>query len=127
MPTKKPLFEVPVPSTDFVREATYLGATIRYEYIRGDTAYRAGIRFVRAAATRSRSERACTAWHIEGSYDTLVEVEDSPWVDEIRADTSEPWRSEWPMRHFMIYLDGGCFEVLAANWEVIAEEPGSWT
>jgi hypothetical protein len=72
---------------------------------------------------RKRAERCCTAWNIEGAYDTLVEVEDSPWVVEMRADTQERWRDHWAMHHYMIYLDGvGCFEVIADSWAALAEE-----
>lgn len=50
------------------------------------------IQFSRVAAARKRAERCCRVWHIDGAYDTLVEVEDPPWVAEIRADTREQWR-----------------------------------
>ena len=68
---------------------------------------------------RTRTERCCTAWHIEGAYDTLVEVEGSSWVNEIRADTQALWRDKWAMHHYMIYLDSICFEVIADSWEAL--------
>ena len=72
---------------------------------------------------RARTERGCTAGHIEGAYDTLVEVEDSPWVQELRADTNEQWRDKGQTHHYMIYLDGvGSFEVIAEPWGAPPEQ-----
>jgi hypothetical protein len=120
MSSKKPLYSVPVPSTEFESGGAYLcDHVIRFEYYRTGVLYRSGFRFNAMAAARTRAERCCTVWHIEGAYDTLVQVEDSSWVDEIR--------DQWEMRHYMIYLDSaGCFEVIAASWEVLPEEEGSW-
>lgn len=103
------------------------GDMIRFSYTREGVECRSGIRFKSVCATRSRAERCCTAWHIEGAYDTLVEVKQSSWVKELLADTDERWRNEWETHHYMIYLDSaGCFEVVAESWETIAEEAGSW-
>jgi hypothetical protein len=124
---KKPLHQVPVPSTEFPTEAIMCGDVIRFDYHREGTALRGGIRFNRVLAARTRAERCCTSWHIEGAYDTLVEVEGSPWVEEMRANTAERWRDEWETHHYLIYLDSaGCFEVIAASWEVLPEEQGLW-
>jgi hypothetical protein len=86
------------------RSASATGRTERY--------HEGGISFSMMAAMRKRADRCCTAWHVEGAYDTLVEVDDSPWVKEMRADTQELFRYTWGMHHYMIYLDSvGCFEV----------------
>jgi hypothetical protein len=72
---------------------------------------------------RKRAERCCTAWHIEGTYDTLVEIKNSPWLQEILADTQEMWRDKWATHHYMIYLDSvGCFEVIAESWSAVSED-----
>ena len=79
-----------------------------------------GITFSKVAAVRIRAERCSTVWHIEGAYDTLVEIEGSPWVEQIRADTTERWRNKWETHHYMIYLDStGCFEVIAESWAAL--------
>jgi len=122
MNSKKPLYTVPVPSTSFVTEAYWDGAgvspAIRFSYEKAGVNYRGGIVFERVLAARERAERCCKAWHIEGAYDTLVEIEGSPWVEEMRGDTAEQWRSKWEMHHYMIYLDSaGCFEVIAESWQ----------
>lgn len=127
MTAMKPLYEIPLPSTDFEGDATICGPVLRFQYYRDGKPYWSGIRFNRVLATRTRAERCCTSWHIRGAYDTLVEVEDSQWVDEMRADTAERWRDEWETHHYLIYLDSaGCFEVIAASWEVLPEEQGLW-
>jgi hypothetical protein len=131
MSAKVPLYQPPVPSTDFAADATlcpWAGyPTLRFSYDRDGTAYRSGIRFKRVLATRTRSERCCTEWHIQDAYDTLVEVRDSSWLAEIRADIPSRWRDEQELHHYMIYLDSaGCFEVVAESWEAIPEEAGSW-
>jgi hypothetical protein len=121
MSSKKPLYTVPVASTSFTTEAYFDGQgispAIRFVYGKDGTKHQGGINFDKVLAVRTRSERCCTAWHIDGAYDTLVEVEGSPWVDEMRADTAEQWRNKWAMHHYMIYLDSaGCFEVIADSW-----------
>ena len=122
MSSKKPLYTVPVPSTDFAGEAIMCGHVLRFDYHRDGTAFRSGIRFNNVLAMRTRAERCCVSWHIEDAYDTLVEVEGSLWVGEMRADTAERWRNEWQTHHYLIYLDSaGSFEVIGSSWEVLAE------
>lgn len=127
---KKPLFEIPVPSTELTTDAILCGNTIRYGYFRNGAKLKSGIFFSNVKAKRTRSDEACTAWHIEGAYDTLVEVEESDWVEQIMQDTAERQRrfgETWLLHHYMIYLDGtGCIEVIADSWEELTEERGSW-
>jgi len=124
MSFKKPLYRVPVPSTSFTTEAYLDGQgispAIRFGYEKDGVKHQGGIKFSRVSAVRARAERCCTSWHIEGAYDTLVQVEGSPWAEEIRADTTEQWRDKLEMHHYMIYLDSvGCFEVLAESWAAL--------
>lgn len=99
------------------------GNTIHFKFYRDGILYKNGIEFRRIAATRIRSERCCTAWHIEGIHDTLTEVGFSQWVEEIRSDTQKLWRDKWEMHHYMIYLDSaGCFEVIAESWQSLTDE-----
>jgi hypothetical protein len=128
---KKALYQVPVPSTDFTTEAELCANSVRFGYRKGATECMGGIRFKRVRAIRTRSENACMVWNIEGAYDTLVEIEDSSWVDEIKADTAErriKLGEKWGMHDYMIYLDSaGCFEFIAESWEALPEERGMWT
>src|SRR5208282_2137709 len=117
MSSKIPLYKVPVPSTAFTTEAYFEDKGPRpavcFTYKSNGEEQEGQISFSRVAAMRTRAARCCTPWHIEGAYDTLVEVEDSAWVKEVRADTQPLWKDKWPMHHYMIYLDSaGCFEVI---------------
>ena len=128
---KHSLYEIPEPSTDSVTDASLqlLGrvGVIRFDYYRNDTTFRSAIRFSGVVASRTRSERCCTAWHIDGAYDTLAEVSESSWIEEIIDQTQERYRAQVSVRHFIIYLDSvGCFELLAEDFEVAPEEMGSW-
>lgn len=128
MNTKQPVYTVPVPSTDFTREAfldcSGIAPTIRYAFETDEGECASGIKFENVAAFRTRGERYCTAWHIDGAYDTLVEVVDSSWAIEMGRDVPEPYIADWKPRHFMIYLDSvGCFEFLAQGWEALPETP----
>jgi hypothetical protein len=121
MNRKKPLYTIPVPSTSFTNDAYFDGQgispAIRFGYTKDGAHHRSRIEFSKVLATRTRAERCCQLWHVEDAYDTLVEIEDSPWVEEMRADTNERWRNEWEMHHYMIYLDSaGCFGVIAESW-----------
>jgi len=125
MNSKKTLYTVPVASVNFTVEAYFDGAgispAIRFGYKEDGVAHQGGVVFKNVLAMRKRAERCCKAWHIEGVYDTLVEVEDSQWVEEMRADTTEQWRNKWEMHHYMIYLDSaGCFEVIAESWAALS-------
>jgi hypothetical protein len=124
MNTKRQLYTVPVPSTSFNSEAYFSGQgvapAIRFGYRKDGVNHQGGISFTGVLAARERSERCCKVWHVEGAYDTLVEVDDSTWVEEMRADTQEQWRDKWEMHHYMIYLDSvGCFEIIAESWSVL--------
>lgn len=128
MNIKKPVFTVAVASTGFTREAfldaSGIAPTIRYGYECDSGECLTGIKFNQVSAFRKRGERCCSAWHIEGAYDTLVEVEDSSWVAEMAKDVPEPYRADWKPHHYMIYLDSvGCFELLAQSWEALPEIP----
>jgi len=116
------LYEVPVPSTAFIREAYLVDCyELRYRYKLDGKLIDGGIRFKWVSALRQRAERCCKSWHIK-AYDTLVEIENSEWATEIREDTV-PWHRDFKgHHHYMIYLDSmGCYEFIADSWEVIEE------
>lgn len=128
MAAKKPLHTIVVPSTDFIREAfldcSGIEPTIRFGYELDGVNQFGGIAFSKVSALRKRSERCCTAWHIEGAYDTLVEIDGSTWLAELRSDMPEQYQKAWAAHHYMIYLDSsGCFEFAAESWKAL--EPQS--
>jgi hypothetical protein len=130
--SKTILYTIPIASTELLSSTAFTSwcepITLRFEYYRDGKLVHSGIRFSRAAATRTRAERACTMWHIDDTYDALVEISPSPWVEEILADTPKRYHDMMgPSHHYMIYLDSaGCFEVLAESWEAIPEADGCW-
>jgi hypothetical protein len=129
MSNKKILYETPVPSTEFLTEAVLCANMVRFSYRVNGSDRLSGLRFQGVKATRTRAESACTAGQIDGAYDTLVEIESSPWLDEVQAASADLQRrlgETWTMHHYMIYLDSaGCFEFLAASWEVLPEASGT--
>ena len=125
------LYELPEPSTGSVTDANLqiIGKTVvlRFDYYRDGKSFRSGIRFLEVVATRTLGERCCSVWHIEGCYDSLCNVVNSLWIDEIRNQMADRYKDELDVQHFMIYLDSaGCFEVMASSFENLTEELGSW-
>ncbi len=123
-------YELPVPSTESVTDASLhvhgKNAVIRFDYYRDEASWRSGLRFKEVASTRSRSERCCTSMHIK-SFDALIEIVDSQWVETQRKEISKTYRDEFSAKHYRIYFDSvGCFEILARDFEVMPEEAGSW-
>jgi hypothetical protein len=106
------------PDADLVQA----GGDTMVTYVREttDQRFEGGIRFLRARAFRFRAEAHCTVWHVEGAYNQLVEVEDSPWVAEL--DRPGPPSRTWEMHHYMVYIeDSGCYEVASESWEWLPE------
>ena len=124
---KVSLATLPVASTSFTSDPVFEHpggeALLRLTFERDGVGFSGGLRFEKVRAYRFRSEGHCTAWHVEGVYDTLAEVAGSEWVDELlAAEPPETW-DRWEIRHFMVYIDGaGCFEVAAESWTWMAEE-----
>lgn len=100
--------------------------TLRFDYDDNGAIFRSGLRFGKVRALRHRAELYSTAEQIEAACDTLVEVDRSPWVAELREAAPADLRDSWEMRHFMIYFDSsGCYEVVAATWEALPSEQGA--
>ena len=118
-------FELPVPSTALEGSILFVdkGAevTLVARFRENGKGRRTELSFSKVRAYRQRAEVHCTPAHIEGAYDTLVEVRESAWVAELLRDTPDRWRKAWLMRHFMIFIDSsGCYEVVAENWSAHA-------
>jgi hypothetical protein len=126
---KVPLGELPTPSTAITQgidqEMTGGALTLRFAFFRDGLIYRSGVRFEKVRASRWRAESHCTVWHIE-AYDTIMEVTDSAWVEELSmAEPARQW-GNWVMRHFMLYThSSGCIEVVAENWALLPVELAS--
>jgi hypothetical protein len=97
-------------------------AELRCRYERDGSMYAGGLRFERVRAYRFRAEGHCTPWHVEGSYETLVEIEGSDWIPELRAAEPPDAGGRWIIRHFLIYIDGaGAYEVAAEACDWLPE------
>lgn len=81
------------------------------------------MQFIRPRSIHWNAESHCTGWHVEGAYDTVVEVKPSRWIAGLVAAQPEHLREKFEMHHYMLYLDSaGLFEVAAASWELLAEQ-----
>lgn len=125
--SKVQVASLPTPSTAFTSDARLvdLGTSleIRYEFDRDGALFRGVIEFRKVRASRWRAEPYCTVWHIKDCYDTVAEVLESDWVEELQEAQTTGQRS-WMMRHFMIYLDSaGCFEFVAESALMSDAEP----
>lgn len=127
-------YVTPAPSTGFTSDVRceFVGAeaALRFEYWRDGGQCRSALLFQGVRAVRYRAEIHCTAWEIEGAFDTLVRVVGSRWVAELREAMPEPERTEdqsMTMHHYLIFLDSfGAFEVVARSWAAVPEEVGAW-
>ena len=118
---------LPTPSTAItpgIELVRVLGSIeIRYEFDRDGSMFRGVIGFQKVRASRWRAEPYCTVWHINDCYDTVAEVLESDWVEELQMAQTTGQRN-WVMRHFIIYLDGaGSFEFVAESAAVSTPEP----
>ena len=56
------------------------------------------------------------------SYDRIVELVDSEWLDELKGINKEGF-NYWKPKHYIIYLDGvGMFQFIVQGYEVIEYE-----
>lgn len=123
-------YELPVASTtmsDVCLDTDGGTLTLRFSFNREGVIFRSGLQFHRVRAHRHRAELYVSAEQIEVAYDVLVELANSPWIEELRSVAPADQRDSWILRHYLIVFDSsGCFEVVADSWDVLPEEPGSW-
>ncbi len=128
------LYTVPVCSSEFYTGALYYRGRILFDYRREEDGLmvRSGVSFFFPFAMREHGERCLSLWHIKDCFDTLVEVEDSVWLPEILVEVPDRYKlphdkySALNCRHYMIYLDSKCFEVIAQGWDILPEQEGTW-
>jgi hypothetical protein len=100
-----------------------------FDYDRSGDIFHSGRICHGVRAYRFRSVYHCTPWHIDGSYDTLVEITSSDWIEELWAALPVDLRTDQSeAKHFMIFLDStGCYEVAGRSWEALREREGLWS
>jgi hypothetical protein len=119
-PIMKDLYEIQEPAM----KAQMFRNAVRYEYFRDGSFWHSGIRFNRAVAMRAYAELYAKRWAGDAE-DTLVEVENSDWLEEMRARDRPPGRDPWDMHHYLISFDDhGSYECIAESWEALPEERG---
>ena len=97
-------------------------ASLGFDFDRDGVIYRSGVRFSKVRAIQWRAEGQCSVWHIEGAYDTVIEVEGSSWVSELERSQSQRPNKPWTIRHFMLFIDSaGCYEFAAESFEILPE------
>lgn len=56
------------------------------------------------------------------SYDRIVELTDSGWLEELKKINEEDY-NYWKPKHYLLYLDEvGLFQFIAQDYEVIEDE-----
>lgn len=126
-------YTLPEPSSAFRTEVTLIekadSLCVRYDYYRYEQGrlagiFRSGLYFQGVESYRHLKDRNCTFWHA-GAFDSLVEIEDSEWIDALKQMSSMD--EELDLHHYMIYVKGsGCYEVVAQYWDALPEEEGTW-
>jgi hypothetical protein len=114
-------YQLPVPSTELVSDVKFehVGGTaaLLFEFDAKGRRTHSRLEFYDVRAYRYRAELHCTAWQIEGAYDSLVEVGNSDWAQQLRDGTPTESQDQWQLRHYLIYFDSaGCYEILASGW-----------
>lgn len=66
------------------------------------------------------STRFSTKLH--DSYDRIVELTDSEWLEELKKINKEDY-NYWKPKHYLLYLDEvGLFQFIAQDYEVLGDE-----
>lgn len=125
MSIKVPLAELPWASTGLtagvVLRQVGAGLSLTFEADTDGVRERAELSFGGVRAHAHRSEGVSTEWHVKDSYDTLVEVSSSAWLEEIEDLDRRRGHLRDPLHHFMIYVDSeGAYEVIARDWHLRA-------
>jgi len=74
-----------------------------------------------ALAYRYRGWGHVTEWHVR-AFGKIVEVKDSPWLEELESISVPRGFHYGELHHYMIYVDShakeGCYEFIASSWHM---------
>lgn len=131
MTKKSTGYSIPEPSTAFYSDVklAFEGSelTIKFDYYKDDKIYKSGIKFIGTRCFKHCSEIHCSAWQIEDVFDTLMEILNSRWIDELYRITPLDLIEKAEMHHYIIFMDStGCFEIIAREWKEITVQEGFW-
>lgn len=127
----KNLWEFPVPSTCIAEGGVILlypggDAWLLFDYYDeniNDAVFNSGIVFDAVQAHRHSSEKFLRS--LLGAYDTLVEIEDSEWVAQLR-EINKGIADYWNIKHYAIFLDSnGLYEFIARDYSILETKEGS--
>jgi hypothetical protein len=125
----KELWIFPVPSTcintGVILKYEKGDAILSFDYFdeeKEDNVYHHSIIFETVVCHRHSSEKFTKS--LRCSYDKLIEISNSEWVNELSAISPE-WAEYWGIKHFSIYLDGyGLYEFVAKDFKITDAEEG---
>lgn len=120
MTTKRPIIELPAPSTaltegvTFLRRGRRVSLTMSFSWEDVESSWI--LQFQNVRADSHLTEAACTAWHIRDVYDTVCEIEDSEWGNSVSEVVQDHSHEEAQLKHYMVFFDGeGVFEFIAGD------------
>ena len=125
------LWKFPVPSTCIAEGGVKLfypggDAWLLFDYYdeeKNDAIFNSGIVFDAVQAHRHTTEKFTK--FIEGTYDCLIEIVDSKWIEELRGHNKEI-ADFWGIKHYVIFLDSnGLFEFAARGYKILETKEGS--
>jgi hypothetical protein len=130
MKTNK-LWDFPVASTCIAEGGVKLiypggDALLLFDYYdeeKNDAIFKSGIVFDAVQAHRHTTEKFVVS--LLGAYDSLVEIIDSEWVNQLK-DANKEIADYWNIKHYAIFLDSnGLFEFIARDFKILETKEGS--
>lgn len=119
----KKLWQLPVTSSELVDGGVKLFlqeniANIMFEYYdENNNVSKSGILFEAVEAQKCTSEMFTE--YLSGTFDCLVEIDDSKWVKQLRKLNQEIV-DYWQLKHYAIFIKSyGFFEFAARNYRII--------
>lgn len=124
----KKLAELPIPQSGCgsIRLVTDgLNLTLEFEYRQQSQDWIGSIGFEEIIAHRFRNEMHSKGY-LSDSYESIAEVEDSPWKQELLAMTPTGIADVKKKRHFAVFLSSnGYVEVIASRFVVHESRRGT--
>ena len=97
---------------------------IEFEYHQEGRDRIGSINFEGVTAYRFRDELHSLGY-FKGSYDSLVEIQDSDWIKELLHIEPKGFRGVGGKRHYALFLSSnGLFEIIADMHELLLEREG---
>lgn len=124
------LWKFPVPSTCIAEGGVKLiypggNAWLLFDYYdekKNDVIFNTGILFDAVQAHRHSSEKFIKS--LLNAYDSLVEITESEWVNQLR-EVNKEIADYWGIKHYAIFLDSnGLYEFIARDYKILETKEG---